>query len=126
MSDDELDQRQDARRLLLAADLVWGKDEDSPDGDQILNMNDVWGWAISWGEHVPDEELPAVLALVRRYGYCGALYWVSERHDHMRSEFEDVNRFVEFVRQEEMIRKEVPDSSARAYAKRSYLIGAKP
>ena len=93
----------DAITLLIAADLVWGKDDDSPDGDQILNMNDVWAWATSWGEHVSTEELPELGRLVARYGYCGALYWVSARHDHMRSEFEDINRFVSFVREEEAI-----------------------
>ena len=126
MSNEEPNEFEMARRLLIAADLVYGKDEDSPDGDQILNMNDVWGWAISWGEHVPNDELPVVADLVRRYGMCGALYWVSERHDHLRSEFEDINRFVEFVRHEEAIRTEVSGSSARAYAKRSYTIGATP
>jgi hypothetical protein len=115
-----------ARQMLLALDLVYGKDEDIPDGDQVLNMNDVWAWATSWGEHVPDDELIEVARLVRLYGYCGAYYWVSHKHDNMRSEFEDINRFVEFVRQEEAIRDEIPGSSARAYAKRSYTIGDQP
>lgn len=112
----------EARALLLAADLVYGKDEDSPGGDQILNMNDTWGWATAWGEHIPNDELLEVGRLVRRYGYCGALYWVSERHDHMKSEFEDVNRFVAFVRAEEAILQELPNSTEMAYVKRSYTL----
>ena len=124
MSDEEIEPIESARKLLLAADLVYGKDEDSPNGDQVLNMNDTWGWALAWGEPVPDEDLVEVARLIRKYGFCGALYWMSERHNQMRSEFEDINRFVEFVRNEEAIRKEVVGSSALAYAKRSYTIGA--
>ena len=40
----------------------------------------------------------------------------------MRSEFEDINRFVEFVRNEEAIKEEVSDSNKRAYLKRSYTL----
>jgi hypothetical protein len=67
--------------------------------------------------------LPEVARLFWNYGWCGILYWMSERHDQMKSEFHDINRFVEFVRREEDIRKEVPDSSERAYVKREYVLG---
>lgn len=123
MSNDDVDEIEDARKLLVAAEVVYGKDEDCPNGDQVLNMNDTWAWATAWGETIPDEELPRVASLVRQYGYCGALYWVSERHKGMRSEFEDINRFVEFVRMEEAIRVEVPHSSKRAYTKKVYSLG---
>ena len=112
----------EARQYLVATDCVYGKDDDTPRGDQVLNMNDVWAWATAWGEFIPNEELPVVADLVRRYGWCGALYWVSARHENMRSEFEDINRFVAFVRAEEAIRTEVPNSSERAYLKRSYTL----
>ena len=112
----------DAVIVLKAFDLVYGNDEDMPNGDMILNMNDVWGWATAWGEEIPPDQLQEVMRLIERYGYCGALYWVSKRHDDMRSEFEDINRFVDFVRHEESILKEEPDSNRRAYLKRSYTL----
>ncbi len=114
----------DTLTLLKAMDIVFEKDDEVEHYAQTLNMNDVWGWAIACGEYIPDEELPRVGDLLHTYGWCGALYWMSERHQQMRSEFEDINRFVEFVRHEEAIKKEMPGSSARAYAKRSYTIGA--
>lgn len=119
---EDMEERQAARLHLKYAGLVYGKYDDCPNGDQVLNMNDTWGWATAWGETIPDEELVEVARLVHQYGYCGALYWVSERHNHLRSEFEDINRFVEFVRQEEAIIKEQPDWNRRAYLKRSYTI----
>jgi hypothetical protein len=99
------------------------EDGDDPKDLQTLNMNDTWAWATGWGEYVPDDELPEVARLFWNYGWCGILYWMSERHDQMKSEFHDINRFVEFVRREEDIRKEVPDSSERAYVKREYVLG---
>lgn len=93
---------------------------------QQLNMNDVWGWALAYGVDVTDEELPELARLYRAYGYCGVLYWVAEKDGWERSEFEDITRFVQFVREEERIRKEVPGSSARAYAKRGYVVGVLP
>ena len=89
---------------------------------QTLNMNDIWGWACADAEYVPDEELPELSRLFWQYGWCGVLYWVSERRQQCTSEFHDVNRFIEFVRQEEAIRAEIPDSK-RAYAARAYTLG---
>lgn len=109
--------------LLQAMDIVFEDGDEIDHYAQTLNMNDVWGWATAWGEYIPDEELPRVGDLLNRYGWCGALYWMSERHAQMRSEFEDINRFVEFVRREEQIRKDSPGSSARAYKKVCYAIG---
>lgn len=113
-----------ALALLKEAELVFDADDEMEHWQQTLNMNDVWGWATSWCEYIPDEELTTVGRLFVAYGWCGVLYWMSERHERMRSEFEDVNRMVEFVRQEERIRIEEPNSSKRAYLKRSYMIGA--
>jgi hypothetical protein len=109
--------------LLKTLDVVFDADE-IEHYVQTLNMNDVWGWGVSWCEYIPDDELPRVGYLLSNYGWCGALYWTSERHNQMRSEFEDINRFVEFVRQEERVKMEWPDSSQRAYKKHSYNLGA--
>ena len=85
-------------------------------------MNDTWMWASAWGEEVPETELIEVARLFRTYGTCGLYFWMSQRHEEMRSEFADINRFVEFVKQEEAIRKKIPDSNKRAYYKASYTI----
>lgn len=113
---------EEALFMLIAADVMFENDEDETVA-QALNMNDVWGWATAWGEHVPDDELAEVGRLFRDYGRCGLYYWVSKRHGDMQSEFEDINRFVRFVQHEESIKADVPNSSTRAYAKRSYMIG---
>ena len=113
----------EARALLNAADLVFGDDDEIEHGAQTLNMNDVWAWATSWGEYVPNEELPTLADLVVRYGWCGVLYWTSERHNGMRSAFEDINRWIEFVRAEERIIENNLSSSKRAYLKQCYTIG---
>jgi len=117
-----------ARALLTTADVFFDGDGDDEDEDdvqlrQTLNLNDTWAWACADGEYVPDEELPRVAELFWRYGNCGLLYWVSERNNGLRSEFADINRFIEFVRHEESIRSEVPDSTARAYEQRQYVVG---
>lgn len=90
----------DARHLLTVAGLFDAEGEDAA-LRQTLCCNDTWGWATAWGEYVPDEELPEVARLFVAYGWCGVLYWISERHGQMRSEFDDVNRCVQFVRNEE-------------------------
>lgn len=93
-----------------------------------LNQNDTWGWALAWGVPVSDDKLVEVADLYWKYGYCGILYWVSEQNDKMKSEFHDVNRAIEFVRNEERIIKTISEkhpgnSSALAYHKESYTIG---
>ena len=114
--------KNEARSLLTEAGLFF-EDTDEQDLSQTLDMNDVWGWACADAEDVPNEELPELASLFLQYGWCGVLYWVSERRDGMQSEFEDINRFVDFVRHEEQIAKEVPESSQRAYTKRQYTLG---
>lgn len=125
-----------ARELLKRAGLFYYDDEDPPDVEeypdpedrkraaQMLNMNDTWGWATAFGQAITDEELPEVGRLFIRYGYCGVLYWVSEKNEQMHSEFADINRFVDFVRAEEKAIKDCPDWNKRAYFKVSYRIPA--
>ena len=116
---------EEARELLIAADVFFGETEDEDSKfAQMLDMNDTWSWASADGEYVPDEDLPEVARLFSKYGWCGLLYWTSERRDQMRSEFADVNRFVEFVRAEEAICREECNDSKRAYLKREYMLGA--
>jgi hypothetical protein len=115
-------QQRFAKDLLSRAGLFYGSGEEpDDDGDQILNMNDTWGWATAYGEHVPDEDLPEVARLFVAYGFCGVLYWVSKKNDDMESEFSHINRFVQFVREEEKLREGLT-SSQHAYKKSEYTI----
>jgi hypothetical protein len=114
-----------ALRLLNSADVFYGSDADSDSESEeahTLNMNDTWCWASAWGEEVKDDELVAVATLFWRYGNAGLLYWVSQKHEAMRSEFYDNNRAIEFVENEERIRLAYPNSTARAYHEESYTI----
>lgn len=110
-----------AKRILILAEVcyprIW------TEGQFVLNMNDTWGWATAWGEDIPEEKLVEVAQLFVTYGHCGLLYWVSERHEGLRSEFEDINRCVDFVRHEEQLKKDVPESTKRAYKKIAYTLG---
>ena len=102
------------------------EDWDSDDEEkyiQSLNMNDTWGWACAWSQPVTDNELIEVASLFISYGYPGVLYWVSKKNDNMRSEFEDINRFVDFVANEERIKEEKPNYNDRAYYKSQYTLG---
>jgi hypothetical protein len=108
----------DARDLLKQAGIFF-----DPDEPQEINLNDVWGWACADGETVPDENLQEVAILFFRYGWCGVLWWVSQRRGGCRSEFADNNRFLDFVAAEEAIRSEEPNSNKRAYLKRQYTVG---
>ena len=112
--------KDEAAKLLENACVFYPDDDETP--QHVLNMNDTWVWASAWGEEVKDDELAEVAALFWQYGNAGLLYWVSKKHDGMRSEFYDNNRAIEFVENEERIRKEFPDSNARAYHKESYQI----
>lgn len=117
-----------AKAFLNAADVFYDIDEDDseesgPEYQNVLNMNDVWAWALAWGEKVPDDKLVEVAELFWYYGWSGLLYWMSCRHENMRSEFHDNNRAIEFVRNEERIKAAYPDSNARAYHKEAYTVG---
>jgi|SRR5579859_283784 len=122
----------EARELLTRAGVFFGADDD-PEAteherdkkwNQIINLNDTFFWACSDGEYVNDEELPEVAALFFRYGWCGILYWVNCKRGGEKVEFLDIRRFIEFVAQEEQLRKEVPGSNARAYHKLAYSLGS--
>lgn len=121
----------EARRLLQDGELFFYnsrkeleecEDEDEKDM-QTLNLNDTFGWALAWGEYVPDEELIKVAELFKQYGEAGVFYWASCRNDNFRSGFEDINRKIDFVRNEERIKQEKPDWNERAYYKASYSLG---
>ena len=115
-----------AKKLLMAAEVFFDAEdlEEDPEtfSKYILNMNDVWAWALSDCEEVAEEELPELGQLFFDYGWPGILYWVSKKNDGMRSEFLDNNRFIDFVTHEEKLKKEVPDSSTRAYKKIKYTL----
>ena len=117
---------EESKELLIAAQVFFDTDdwEETPEtvNRYVLNMNDVWGWASSDCEEVKEDELPELARLFFNYGWCGILYWVSEKNNGMRSEFFDNNRFIDFVMNEEKLRKEVPNSSDRAYKKISYKL----
>ena len=116
----------EARELLTRAEIFFGCDEpdDDPKYAQTINLNDAHFWACSDCEYVEDSELPRLAELFFRYGNCGVNYWVIVEKREMSSvEFNDVNRQVEFVRNEEEIRKSEPSSSKRAYLKKQYTIG---
>ncbi len=121
----EEEKNQKAREAL--ADLFFDDydDDDDPKITQTLNMNDVWCWASADGQYVPDDKLQEVAKLYEDYGWCGIVYWVSEQNNGMKSEFYDINRFIEFVRQEEQLKKKIPSSSKRAYKHLVYKLGTK-
>lgn len=120
----------ESRKLLNAAGVFFDRDDEDEITNevpaQMLNLNDTWGWACADGEVVPDDEMPRLAELFWSYGNCGVLFWASERNNHCRSEFHDINRFIDFVRMEETIREQEPNSSKRAYAKHLYSIGVAP
>lgn len=114
----------ESRALLDAAGIFFGPDDESPRDAQTINLNDAMYWACSDGEYVEDSELPRLAELFFHYGYAGVMYWVAvEKRGCDSVQFADVNRQIEFVRHEEAIRREEPNSSKRAYLQRSYTIG---
>lgn len=115
---------EEARALLTASGLFFGADDDDPpELAQTFNLNDTWAWACADGEYVPDAALPEVATLFFRYGYGGILLWVSKLNGGTRSEFADVNRWIDYAKQEEAFRESGPPSSKRAYTKHTYTLG---
>lgn len=112
--------KEEAINLLKAADLFF--DDEDFESKYVLNMNDVWGWACADGEEVPEDKLIEVAELFWQYGWAGILYWVSRRNNDSKSEFADVNRFIDFVVNEERIKQEFPDPNIRAYIKATYTL----
>lgn len=118
-----------AREFLHKAGLFYYDDlSDLDEGEDLkwldkLNLNDTFGWGCADCEDVTDEEYPVLAELYWKYGYCGMLYWVSKKRDWERSEFKDINRFIDFVKHEEELVEKVPGSSKRAYTPYSYTLG---
>jgi hypothetical protein len=115
-----------ARELLNAAEVFFDLDEDDddPKWEQTLNLNDCFFWASADGEYVEDKDLPEVARLFWKYGHNGILYWAWKKTGaDWKPEFFDVRRAIEFVKHEEDIRDEEPDSNKRAYLKKRYTIG---
>ena len=111
----------DDLRLLLASGCAFGR----PGGGVTLNMNDTWAWACSDLPEVPADQVGQVARLFRKYGFAGLMYWYTLQPDGpKRSAFHDNNRAIEFVSNEERIRRETPESSKRAYRQVTYTIGA--
>jgi hypothetical protein len=75
------------------------------EGGLRLNMNDAWGWGFASCPIVPASQVAEVCRLFKRYGRAGLLYWRSQQERGMRSELHDNNRVIDFVENEERIRK---------------------
>lgn len=116
--------KEQALALLNTADVFFGPDDEIPQFDQTLNLNDAFFWAVSDSEYVPDEELPRVGELFFTYGWHGILYWVWNRRGRFTPEFLDVQRFIEFVAHEQDVIDEEPSSSRRAYKRVTYTLGS--
>ena len=113
---------EEARQLLTQAGLFFYDDENNdPSPKNYLNLKMRAIWACSDTEFVPDEEMLELRRLFLNYGFCGVYYWVFKQRGLDAVEFADVNRFVQFVREEEAIRAECPSGSA--YLRRSYTVG---
>lgn len=124
MSNEEK-QRQAAFEFLKSTGIFFGRDEDEEEKwDRMINLNDVWGWACSDGHEVPMDQMPELCRLYNAYGWCGVLYFVSEREGGHGSEFHHYSRMIEFVRKEEAIRVKHKNHSAYAYDKQSYTVGS--
>ena len=85
-------------------------------------MGDVWAWACADCIVLTDENVVRVAELYDRYGFPGFLFFKIEAEGYTKSEFTDNNRFIQFVQNEERIRKECPDYNKRAYFKTQYTI----
>lgn len=119
----------EAKNLLRASGAFFDAEDFEEDPDTfdkfVLNMNDVWSWASADCEEVNESELCELAKLFFDYGWAGILFWVSEKNGGLRSAFHDFNRFIDFVRIEEDLKKKLPDSNKRAYKKISYRLGKK-
>lgn len=107
--------------LLRAAKVFYTSD------DRSINMNDTFGWGMAYGPNVSDDQLVIVADLFWRYGNAGLNYWCTIHPDEEErvsgSEFEDIQRSINFVRHEEKLRLSGMDSDKRAYHKLVYTLG---
>ncbi len=112
--------------LLNAAQVFYDIESDDR-AARSLNMNDTFGWALAYGPYVPDESLLEVAELFWRYGSAGLYYWCTICPDEDEriggSEFEDIQRAIDFVCHEEELRKSGMSHSERAYHKLTYTLG---
>ena len=115
--------QESARELLVKAGMFFGGDYEDDKLAQTLNLNDAMYWGCSDDEYVPDDKLEEVASLFWNYGNAGVMYWVSKHREWDRAEFLDVNRMIDFVRNEEELAEKVPDRTKRAYEKIIYTIG---
>lgn len=107
--------------LIKACPLYYERDpEENQEGRHFILMNDVWGWAWADEFEINDENICEVAKLYDSYGFCGLLYYQSK--ERKSSEFTDNNRIIQFVQNEERIKKEEPNHNKRAYYKASYII----
>jgi hypothetical protein len=119
---DAQDEISDDLNLLMSADLGWLQE----DGSLEINLNDTWYWACSDCEVVSPQEMKAVARLFNKYGFAGILYWVYKKRNDEYTQFEDYNRFIDFVAKEEEIIRKIPGSTKRAQYKCQYTLGSKP
>lgn len=124
MSNEEKQQKAAFDRLKTTG-IFYESDEDEDEKfERIINMNDVWGWACADSHEVPMDQMVELLRLYNDYGWCGVLYFVSEREGGRVSEFHHYNRMIEFVKKEEVIRSKHKRYNAYAYDKQSYTVGS--
>lgn len=96
-------------------------------GDKLLvNISDTFAWASADAEPVPPEAVAELARLFSDWGRAGLLYWVSKQRGGARSEFKDVNRYIDFVAREEAWKKREPSSSKRAYTDIPDDLGLEP
>ena len=97
------------------------------DGSNELNMNDTFEWGLAYGATVPDENAIEVAQLFWLYGVCGLYYWCTIHPDKDEridgSQFEDIQRAIDFVRHEEKLRLSGMSSSEIAFHKHVYTLG---
>ena len=121
----------EALELLKAANVFYWNDPDLNDTERpahrCINMNDTFMWALAYGPYVADDQLVPVAELFWRYGNAGLYYWCTIHPDEEEritaSEFEDIQRAIEFVTKEEELRLSGKSSNERAYHKLVYTLG---
>lgn len=64
----------------------------------ILNMNDTFGYAESYGCEVKPEEYREVATLVMSYGFWGAAYWVMKKEGLNGSSIPECDEALQFVK----------------------------
>ena len=121
--------QEEALELLKQAKVFYDNEPKSHDGIAyyFLNMNDTFAWALAYGASVAEDQLETVAELFWHYGQAGLNYWCTihpEEDERMiKSEFEDIQRSIDFVKYEEELRLGGKSSDERAYCKLVYTLG---